>query len=101
MDRYSPFGDAVDLAVFERTCTQQRWHVDQIVLGSSSSSSDLSSSSSGDPTTGTDIIHLCVVECINKIRRRSSIPRTSSTVNAMDILKKLPADYACQVLTIF
>lgn len=96
MDQYSPFGDALDLSLFERTCIQQNWMVDQIMLGKHTQAAVSNAVASGD-STGGDIIQLCIVESINRMRRRSGITRASS-MNASDILKKLPADYACQIM---
>ena len=66
MDKYSPFEDALDLGVFERTCVQQRWMVDQIMLCKASEAGVAAAVASG-VSTGGDLVQLCVVECINKV----------------------------------
>jgi hypothetical protein len=64
MDKYSPYNDALDLGLFERSCINQAWLVDQIILGTSVADCI---SSNDSATMGGDIIRLCVVESINKV----------------------------------
>lgn len=62
LERYGPYADSMDLERFEAACRKRAWKIDAIILGSTAAVNDPSAS-------GGDLVKLCTVEYINKVRR--------------------------------